>query len=194
MTLCYLSRSTTANDANGNTTSSAGIQNIYDFENRMTQHGTGLFLVYDGDGNRVSETIGGTTTKFLVDDHNPTGLPQVLDEIVNGPVTRTYPTACNESAKTSLLATRGLPASMGTTDMGTSGSSPTRRVPSPTPMTLMRSGCRSKPAAAAPTITCTAASSTTAVLAYISSGPGTITKRRDGSGRKTPSKVHGARR
>ena len=45
-------------DANGNTTSSAGIQNIYDFENRMTQRGTGLFLTYDGDGNRVSETIG----------------------------------------------------------------------------------------------------------------------------------------
>ena len=43
-----------------------------------------------GDGNRVSETVGGSTTKFLVDDHNPTGLPQVLDEIVSGSVTRTY--------------------------------------------------------------------------------------------------------
>jgi RHS repeat-associated protein len=47
-------------------------------------------IVYDGDGNRVSETIGGTTTKFLVDDQNPTGLPQVMDELVNGSVTRTY--------------------------------------------------------------------------------------------------------
>jgi RHS repeat-associated protein len=47
-------------------------------------------IAYDGDGNRVSESIGGTTTKFLVDDHNPTGLPQVLDEIVSGAVTRTY--------------------------------------------------------------------------------------------------------
>jgi len=45
-------------------------------------------IVYDGDGNRVSETVG-TTTKFLVDDKNPTGLPQVLDEIVSGSVTRT---------------------------------------------------------------------------------------------------------
>jgi hypothetical protein len=34
-------------------------------------------MVYDGDGNRVSETVGGVTTKFLVDDLNPTGLPQV---------------------------------------------------------------------------------------------------------------------
>jgi len=74
---------------NGNTISSASISNTYDFENRMTQHGS-LLLVYDGDGNRVSETVGGTTTKFLVDDHNPTGLAQVLDELVNGSVTRTY--------------------------------------------------------------------------------------------------------
>lgn len=76
-------------DANGNTTSSAGIANTYDFENRMLTHGS-LSLTYDGDGNRVSETVGGTTSKFLVDDHNPTGLPQVLDEMVNGSVTRTY--------------------------------------------------------------------------------------------------------
>jgi RHS repeat-associated protein len=79
-------------DNNGNTISQASISNIYDFENRMTQHGTGpgLLLAYDGDGNRVAETVGGTTTKFLVDDNNPTGLPQALDELVNGSVTRTY--------------------------------------------------------------------------------------------------------
>ena len=76
-------------DANGNTTSSAGISNTYDFENRMLTHGS-LSLVYDGDGNRVSETVGGSTTKFLVDSLNPTKLPQVLDEIVSGSVTRTY--------------------------------------------------------------------------------------------------------
>ena len=45
---------------------------------------------YDGDGNRVSETIGGTTTKCLIDSLNPTKLPQVMDETVNGAVTRTY--------------------------------------------------------------------------------------------------------
>lgn len=78
-----------AYDANGNTTSSAGISNTYDFENRMLTHGS-LSLTYDGDGNRVSETIGGTTTKYLVDDLNPTQLPQVLDELQNGAVTRTY--------------------------------------------------------------------------------------------------------
>ena len=44
----------------------------------------GITVAYDGDGNRVSETIGGTTTKFLVDNKNPTKLPQVMDELVNG--------------------------------------------------------------------------------------------------------------
>ena len=47
-------------------------------------------MVYDGDGNRVSETVGSTTTKYLVDTLNPTGYSQVLDELVNGAVTKTY--------------------------------------------------------------------------------------------------------
>src|SRR5207245_8039222 len=55
----------------------------------MLTHGA-ITLAYDGDGNRVSETVGGTTTKYLVDSLNPTHLPQVLDEIVSGSVTRTY--------------------------------------------------------------------------------------------------------
>ena len=76
-------------DNNGNTISSAGTSNTYDFENRMLTHGA-VTLVYDGDGNRVSETAGGTTTKYLVDSLNPTGLPQVMDEKVSGTVTRTY--------------------------------------------------------------------------------------------------------
>ena|SRR5439155_1435226 len=46
-------------NANGNTTSSGGVSNIlYDFENRMTTYGT-TTLGYDGDGNRVSESVGG---------------------------------------------------------------------------------------------------------------------------------------
>jgi RHS repeat-associated protein len=55
----------------------------------MTTSGS-TTMVYDGDGNRVSETVGGATTKYLVDTLNPTGLPQVLDETVNGVVSRTY--------------------------------------------------------------------------------------------------------
>ena len=48
-------------------------------------------LVYDGFGNHVAKTVGGVTTKYLVeDDVNPTGSPQVFDELTNGSVTRTY--------------------------------------------------------------------------------------------------------
>jgi RHS repeat-associated protein len=43
-----------------------------------------------GTGNRVSEMVGSTTTKYLVDTLNPTGYSQVLDELVNGAVTKTY--------------------------------------------------------------------------------------------------------
>ena len=49
-----------------------------------------MTLVYDGDGNRVQETVGTTTTSYLVADQNPTGYAQVLDELQNGAVTRTY--------------------------------------------------------------------------------------------------------
>ncbi|MFZ3212530.1 MAG: hypothetical protein WA188_13550, partial [Terriglobales bacterium] len=41
-------------DANGNTISSGGISYSYDFENRMLTRGA-VTIVYDGDGNRVSE-------------------------------------------------------------------------------------------------------------------------------------------
>jgi RHS repeat-associated protein len=76
-------------DNDGNTISSGGTANTYDFENRILTYGA-VSIVYDGDGNRVSETAGGTTTKYLVDALNPTGYSQVMDELVNGSVTRTY--------------------------------------------------------------------------------------------------------
>jgi RHS repeat-associated protein len=76
-------------DANGNTLLSAGVSNAYDFENRLVQHG-GVSIIYDGDGNRVAETMNGLTTRYLVDDLNPTGYPQVVDEVLSSAVTRTY--------------------------------------------------------------------------------------------------------
>jgi RHS repeat-associated protein len=76
-------------DNNGNTTASAGIQNTYDFENHLIQHG-GATIGYDGDGNRVSETVGGVTTNYLVDTQNTTGYAQVVEELQNGTVTRRY--------------------------------------------------------------------------------------------------------
>ncbi|PYV17554.1 MAG: hypothetical protein DMG21_07985, partial [Acidobacteria bacterium] len=65
-----------------------GVSSGYDFENHMTNSGNAT-ITYDGDGNKVSETVGGVTTKYLVDTLNPTGLPQVVDETVNGTVSRT---------------------------------------------------------------------------------------------------------
>ena len=38
-------------------------------------------LGYDGDGNRVQETVAGVTTKYLVGEINPTGYAQVFAEL-----------------------------------------------------------------------------------------------------------------
>ncbi len=46
-------------DANGNTTASGGVTYPYDFEDRLLSTSNGVQIVYDGDGNRVSETAGG---------------------------------------------------------------------------------------------------------------------------------------
>jgi YD repeat-containing protein len=78
-------------DANGNTLAANGKTYIYDSMNRMTKfNGGAVTVVYDGDGNRVSKTVGGVTTQYLVDDLNPTGLPQVVEEIAGDVVQRTY--------------------------------------------------------------------------------------------------------
>jgi YD repeat-containing protein len=61
----------------------------YDFEERMTSAGD-VTMVYDGDGNRVSRTSGGVTTRFLVDDLTPTGYAQVAEELVSGAITVRY--------------------------------------------------------------------------------------------------------
>jgi RHS repeat-associated protein len=83
-------RLTTDNyDPDGNTISSGGILNSYDFESHLIKHGS-VTIVYDGDGNRVAETVGGITTNYLVDTNNPTGYAQVVDELQNNSVTRTY--------------------------------------------------------------------------------------------------------
>jgi RHS repeat-associated protein len=41
-------------------------------------------------GSRVAKSANGTTTQYLVDDLSPTGYPQVVEELTNGAVTRTY--------------------------------------------------------------------------------------------------------
>jgi len=70
-------------DNDGNTVSSGGIANTYDCENHLIQKG-GVAIVYDGDGNRVSKTVAGVTTTYLVDTLNPTGYAQVVSETFSG--------------------------------------------------------------------------------------------------------------
>ena len=81
-------------DANGNVLSAGGVVYAYDSENHMTSmtgNGKVVTMVYDAFGNRVSKTVNGVTTKYLVeDDVNPAGLPQVLEEVQNGSAVRTY--------------------------------------------------------------------------------------------------------
>ncbi|HLK47666.1 MAG TPA: RHS repeat-associated core domain-containing protein [Bryobacteraceae bacterium] len=76
-------------DAAGNTISSDGTANVFDFENRLIRRGN-VSIVYDGDGNRVSETVGGTTTNYLIDDQTPTGYAQVIAEAGSDGSSRTY--------------------------------------------------------------------------------------------------------
>jgi RHS repeat-associated protein len=81
-------------DNNGNTTTAGGKNYAYDFENRLTSATVSgavpVSFVCDGDGNRVAKTVGGITTNYLVDTNNPTGYAQVVEEIQNGAVTRSY--------------------------------------------------------------------------------------------------------
>ena len=92
-------------DANGNTLVGSApapgavvgappttLSSTYDFENRLTHATTALNsqpstidLTYDGDGNRVRKTVGGVTSFYLVDDLNPTGYAQVLEELTLNP-------------------------------------------------------------------------------------------------------------
>ncbi len=104
--------STDTYDNDGNTVVSGGIANTYDFENRMLTHGA-VSIVYDGDGNRVSETISGTATKYLVDSLNPTKLPQVMDETVNGAVTRTYAYGQNRISENQFIGSTWTPSFYG---------------------------------------------------------------------------------
>ena len=78
-------------DPNGNTVLADGNVDAYDLENRLVDRNGGqVRIVYDGDGNRVSKTAAGLTTAYLVDDLNPTGYPQVVEELVGGNVSRSY--------------------------------------------------------------------------------------------------------
>ncbi|MFZ0808006.1 MAG: RHS repeat-associated core domain-containing protein [Candidatus Sulfotelmatobacter sp.] len=70
-------------------------------------------MFYDGDGNRVAETVGSTTTKYLVDTLNPTGYSQVVDEVVNGSVTRTFTYGLRPISENQLVGSTWTPSFYG---------------------------------------------------------------------------------
>jgi RHS repeat-associated protein len=68
-------------DPNGNTTASGTASYQYDALNHLTNVNSGAILItYDADGNRASKKVGTTTTYYLLDDRNPSGYVQVLEE------------------------------------------------------------------------------------------------------------------
>lgn len=69
-------------DQNGNVLSTGGKSFTYDSENSLVSAiGGSISFVYDGDGNRVAKSVNGVVTRYLIDDLNPTGLPQVMEEL-----------------------------------------------------------------------------------------------------------------
>jgi RHS repeat-associated protein len=79
-------------DANGNTVTATlphpvtgqpgQVFDQYDHADRLKDRNSGqIRLVYDGDGNRVAKTVNGVTMFYLVDDLNPSGYAQVVEEL-----------------------------------------------------------------------------------------------------------------
>ncbi len=78
-------------DANGNTTSYDGATFTYDFRDRLkSKNGGAVTLTHDCDGARVAKTVGAVTTRYMVDELNPTGYSQVLEEVSGGDVKVRY--------------------------------------------------------------------------------------------------------
>ena len=78
-------------DADGNVAAEGGKTFSYDSQNHLVaMNGGAVQMLYNGDGNRVAKSVNGVVTRYLVDDLNPTGYAQVVDELTSGAVTRTY--------------------------------------------------------------------------------------------------------
>jgi RHS repeat-associated protein len=91
-------------DAGGNTLASGGRTYEFDFEDRITSvDGGAVRFVYNGDGQRVAKSVGGVTTEYLVDDNNPTGHAQVVEELQGGSVRRVYTYGHNLVSQRQLL-------------------------------------------------------------------------------------------
>jgi len=75
--------STDKYDSNGNTVTNVSNQPyFYDYEDRLTNFNNGaVVIVYNADDQRVKKATSTKTVLYLVDTHNPSGYPQVLEEL-----------------------------------------------------------------------------------------------------------------
>ncbi|MBV9926840.1 MAG: RHS repeat protein, partial [Acidobacteria bacterium] len=123
-----------SSDANGNTKQSAGVSYTYDWENRLTEVNDGAVqYAYDGDGNRVSKTVAGVTTVYLVDANNPTGYAQVVEELQGGQFVRRYTYGSDLLSQRQIIPGRWTSSYYGYDGRGSVAFSQTLRVPPPTP-------------------------------------------------------------
>jgi RHS repeat-associated protein len=82
----------------------------------------GVTVQYDGDGNRVAKTAGAETTRYLVDDLNPTGYAQVVEELAGTSVSRTYTYGRQRISQNQLISTIWTPSFFGYDGLGSARS------------------------------------------------------------------------
>jgi RHS repeat-associated protein len=81
-------------DNNGDQLTRDGRTQSFDSQDRLVSSAAAaapsVHVYYNGDGNRVAVDVGGALVSYLIDDQNPTGYSQVVEERVGGAVTRAY--------------------------------------------------------------------------------------------------------
>lgn len=109
-----------AYDQDGNAIAEGGKTFSYDSQNELvSMNGGAATILYDGLGNRIAKTANGVTTSYLVDDLNPTGYPQVVDELTNGVVTRTYTYGWQRISEDQVISNQWTPSFYGYDEGGT---------------------------------------------------------------------------
>jgi RHS repeat-associated protein len=103
-----------AYDSNGNLLASGSNSYVWDFVARLlSANQAAVQMVYDGDGNRVAKTTASGTTAYLVDDLNPTGYAQVVEELSGGVVQRVYTYGVNRLSESQILSGAWTPSFYG---------------------------------------------------------------------------------
>jgi hypothetical protein len=86
----------------------------------VSMNGGAVQLMYDGDGNRVAKSVNGVVTYYLVDDLNPTGYPQVVEELSGaGAVQRVYTYGVQRISQNQVISNAWTPSFYGYDGGGT---------------------------------------------------------------------------